>query len=281
MITHCSFYLFSIWHVYGHASLLRWVYVLERVHMGASLWDSILVYVLGDSMSCLFVFCERGERPFFRISGALLYSSSHLFRMWLLSMLWYRLTITHFLSFCLLLSSFYSYIPPYLIWFLSFLILLDVWLGFRIHTLFLLIQCVNSFIITFHVGTPRFGIHDVFYALHFMHEGYGDYIIRIFEPSFLSFRSPYYLGLRYVTRFKTTLRPWLHTLCLTTHTWAILEIGWRLFLGAWRMGSWGDGFTLGHTLFISDGFSKVIWSILGHTLCINDGFLVGWPYIGA
>ena len=90
MITHCSFYLFSIWHVYGHASLLRWVYVLERVPMGASLWDSILVYVLGDSMSCLFVFCERDERPFFRISGSLLYSSSHLFRMWLLSMLWYR-----------------------------------------------------------------------------------------------------------------------------------------------------------------------------------------------
>ena len=98
----------------------------------------------------------------------------------------------------------------------------------------------HSFIVTFCVGTLRFGIHDVFYALHFMHEGYGDYIIRIFESSFLSFLSPYYLSLRYVPCLKTTLRPWLHTFCLTTHTWAILEISRRLFLRAWWMGSWDD-----------------------------------------
>ena len=124
---------------------------------------------------------------------------------------------------------------PYLTRFLSFLIFLDVWLEFSIYTLFLLIRYVHPFIITFGVGTPRFGTHDVFYALHFMHEGYGDYIIGIFEPSFHLFRSPYYLGLRYVLRLKTTLRPWLHTLCLTAHTGAILEIDWRLFLGAWWM----------------------------------------------
>ncbi|KAL6318597.1 hypothetical protein AAG906_000675 [Vitis piasezkii] len=40
-----------------------------------------------------------------------------------------------------------------------------------IYTLFLLIRYVHPFIITFGVGTPRFGTHDVFYALHFMHEG--------------------------------------------------------------------------------------------------------------
>ena len=108
--------------------------------------------------------------------------------------------------------------------------------------------------------------------------GMGIIIIGIFEPSFLSFLSPYYLNLRYVPHLKTTLWSWLHTLCLMAHTWAILEISWRLFLGAWQMGSWGDGFTLGHTLFISDGFSEVIWSILGHTPHIDDVFLVRWRF---
>ena len=70
--------------------------------------------------------------------------------------------------------------------------------------------------------------------------GMGDYIIGIFEPSFLSFLSPYYLGLRYVLCLKTTLRPLLHALCLTAHTWAILEISRRLFLGAWWMRGRGD-----------------------------------------
>ena len=50
-------------------------------------------------------FCERGEQPFFSIFGSLLYPSSHLFWMWLLSMLWCRLTITHF-SISLLSSIF-------------------------------------------------------------------------------------------------------------------------------------------------------------------------------
>ena len=36
--------LFSIGHVYGRASLLHWVHMLERVRMRASFWDSILVY---------------------------------------------------------------------------------------------------------------------------------------------------------------------------------------------------------------------------------------------
>ena len=86
---------FSIEHMYGFASLLHWVYVLERVRMRAYLWD-ILVYVLGDSINRIFNFCERGERLFFSISRSLLYPSFYLFRMWLLSMLWCRLTITHF-----------------------------------------------------------------------------------------------------------------------------------------------------------------------------------------
>ena len=104
-----------------------------------------------------------------------------------------------FLSLRLLLSLFYSFVSPYLIWFLFLLTLLDVWLGFSIHISYLLIRWVHSFIVTFRVGTLRSGTHDIFYALHLMHEGYEDYIIGIFEPSFLSFLSPYYLSLRYVT----------------------------------------------------------------------------------
>ena len=100
-----------------------------------------------------------------------------------------------FLSLRLLLSLFYSFVSlylifylcfitpflPYLTRFLSFLILLDVWLEFSIRTSCLLIRYDHSFIITFRVGTPRSGTHDVFYALHLMHEGYEDYIIGIFE----------------------------------------------------------------------------------------------------
>ena len=172
--------LFSIKHMYECASLLHWVYVLERVHMRASLWDSILVYVLGESMSRPFDFCERDERHFFRIFGSLPYWPLHPFSCDLYPCFdvgWLSLT---FLSFCLLLSLSYSFISLYLIRFLSFLDLLDIWLGFSIYTILLLIRCVHSFIITFHVRILRFVTHDIFYALYLMHEGYGDYIIGIF-----------------------------------------------------------------------------------------------------
>ncbi|RVW54043.1 hypothetical protein CK203_080385 [Vitis vinifera] len=73
-----------------------------------------------------------------------------------------------------------------------------------IHTLFLLIRYVHLFILTFGVGTPRFGTRDVFYALHFMHK-----------------------GLRYVPCLKTTLRPLLYIVFGSSHvgnTRAWLEI---------------------------------------------------------
>ena len=86
--------------------------------------------------------------------------------MWLIYILWCRLTITHFSISSSSSSSifilFLRFTPPYLIWFLSFLILLDVWLGFSFHTLLLLIQYVHSFIITFSVGILRFATHDGF-----------------------------------------------------------------------------------------------------------------------
>ena len=57
--------------------------------------------------------------------------------------------------------------------------------------------------------------------------------------SLVSFRFFHPITLAYVT--SGVLRPpWGHnfTLCLTTHTWAILEIGWRFFLKAWWMRSY-------------------------------------------
>ena len=109
--------------------------------------------------------------------------------------------------FCLLLSLFYYSISLYLIWFLSFLILLDVRLGFSTHTLFLLIRYVHSFIITFRVGILRSATHDVFYALHLMHEGYG--IISLGLLSLVSFRFFHPITLAYVT--SCVLRPpWGH-----------------------------------------------------------------------
>ncbi|RVX18418.1 Pol polyprotein [Vitis vinifera] len=46
------------------------------------------------------------------------------------------------------------------------------------------------------------------YMLHFIYEG-TSFDHWVFEPSFLSFLSPYHLGLRYVPCLKTTLRPWI------------------------------------------------------------------------
>ena len=137
-------------------------------------------------MSRPFDFCERGEQPFFSISGSLFYPSFHPFHPTS-----YVLTL---FSFCLMFDMGSTSTHH--------ICLFDV----TIHLSSLLVW-----------GTPRFGTHDVFYALHFMHEGYGDYIIGIFEPSFLSFLSPYYLSLRYVPCLKTTLRPLLHIVFDSSH----------------------------------------------------------------
>ena len=158
-------------------------------------------------------------------------------------MIWCRLTITHF-SISLISSIFVlllHFTLPHLIFFFSHPTWCLTWVQHPHFTLAYLI--CHSFIIIFHVGILRSTTHDVFYALHLMHERYGDYIIRIIELSFLLFLLPYYLSLCYVPCPKTTLRPWLHTLYLTAHTWVILEIGWRLFLRAWWMRSYDKIYT--------------------------------------
>ena len=90
--------------------LFLWVYVLERVRMGASLWDSILVYILGESMSNPFDFCERGKRPFLRISGSLPYSSLHPFYVTYLHAL---MQVDHHSLFYLFVFFYLYFIPPF------------------------------------------------------------------------------------------------------------------------------------------------------------------------
>ena len=86
------------------------------------------------------------------------------------------------------------------------------------HPHFILTYSIFSFLYHhFREGILRSMIHDVFYTLHLMHEGYGDYIIGIFEPSFPSFLSPYYLRLHYVPCLKTTLRPLLYIVFDSSH----------------------------------------------------------------
>ena len=225
--------------MYECASLLHWVHVSERVRMRASFWDSILVYFGWEWVAHSIIVRETSDFSLISLDPCSIHHSIYIGCDYFLCFDagWPSI---NFLPPCFLVSLLCSSIPLHLIWSHSFLILLNVWLEFSIYTLFLLIRYVHPFIITFHVGTPRSRTHDVFYALHNRHGRYGDYIIGIFEPSFLSFLSPYYLSLRYVLCLKTTLRPLLHTLCLTAHTWAILELGRRLFLRAWWMGSWDD-----------------------------------------
>ncbi|WJZ94854.1 hypothetical protein VitviT2T_013679 [Vitis vinifera] len=56
------------------------------------------------------------------------------------------------------------------------------------------------------------------YMLHFIYEGMS-FDHWVFEPSFLSFLSPYHLGLRYVPCLKTTLRPWDQMSSSAASTW--------------------------------------------------------------
>ena len=80
----------------------------------------------------------------------------------------------------------------------------------------------------FHLSPHRHHVHirhhwvpgswDLLYLLHFIHEGMS-FDHWVFEPSFLSFLSPYHLGLRYVPCLKTTLRPWDQMSSSAASTW--------------------------------------------------------------
>ena len=215
--------------MYGRASLLHWVHVLERVRMRASFWDSILVY-FGWEYESPIRFGEKGKWFFFSISRSLLYPSSHLFWMWLLSMLWCGLIITHF---SISLSSFIfvlflHFTLPHL--FFSFLILLDVWFGFNIHTLFLFIWYVIHLLSLFVWGS--LGPRLMMFSTHCISciRGMGIIslgLLSLVSFHFFSFLSPYCFNLRYVPCLKTTLRPWLHIVLDNSrmgNAWDWLEI---------------------------------------------------------
>ena len=156
----------------GCASLLHWVYVLERVRIGASLWDYILVY-FGWEYELPIHFCERGERPFFSISGSLLYPSFHLFRMWLLSMLWCKLTITHF-SISLLSSIFILFLNstlPHLISLFSHPAWYSTWVQ---HPHFNLAYSMCPFLYH-HFSCRNILVWDSWCFLHIASHAWGDY----------------------------------------------------------------------------------------------------------
>ena len=192
-------------------------------------------------MSHPFEICERGEWLFFSTFEYLLYPSFYLFRMWLLSMLWCELTISHF---SISLSSFIfvlflHFTLPHL--FFSFL-LLDVWFGFNVHTLFLLIRCVHSFIITFCVGILRSATHEVF-STHCISCMKGMRIISLRFFSLVSFHFFHLISLAYVTS-RILRPPWNHD--FTHCTWQLTHGQYSRLVGDYFLehDGWGVGVTI-------------------------------------
>ena len=207
-ILHSSFF---IEHVYGCVDLIHCVYVLERVHMRAlsdlPFFQRFILMFFWVRVWAAHSFFVRGERLFLRVSRSFLYPSFHPFLMWLILMLWCRLTITH--TFFFMLSFIFipllHFILSHLISLFSHLTRCSTWVH---HPRTILpypidIWYVHSFIFTICLGIPKSSTHEVFCALHLMHEGYEDCIIKIIEHSFLSFLHP--ITLAYVT--SRILRP--------------------------------------------------------------------------
>ena len=202
-MAHCSFYYSPFGHVYERARLLHWVYVLGRVHMRAYSWDSswcifwVRVWVIHSifvrEVSDIFVVsldpCSIHHPIYFGCDYFPCFDPS--------------CPSLAFPYLCLLLSLFYSSISLYFILCLSFLILLDVWLGFNLHTLFLLLRCVNSFIITFRVGPLGPGLMT--FSMHCISCMRGMGIISLGYLCLVSFRFFHLITLAYVTSY--VLRP--------------------------------------------------------------------------
>ena len=139
-------------------------------------------------MSCPFDFCERNERPFFNIFGSLSYSSLHPF--FYVTYLHALIRVDHHSLFYLFVFFYLYFIPQFYLFSSNFFIFSSC-LVFDLGSSSILYSCLFDMSIPlsslFRVGMLRSATHDVFYALHLMHKGYGDYIIGIIEPSFLSF----------------------------------------------------------------------------------------------
>ena len=93
--------------------------------------------------------------------------------------------------------------------------------------------------------------------------GYGfDYWV--FEPSFLSFLSPYHLGLHYIPCLKTTLRPWDQMSSLTSPTWT----------GVWDTSQVDDLF-----LFYDDSLVEPFLSHLVRFILYDIVVIIWWSYL--
>ena len=149
------------------------------------------------------------------------------------------------------LSFFFIYLPSFIFsLFLHFtlshlvvffLILLDVWLGFGIHTLFLLIWYVIHLLSFF--MWESLGLQLMMFSMHCISCMRGMGIISLGLLSLVSFCFFHPITLAYVT--SQVLRPlWDHnfTHCVwqLTHGHYSRLVG-DYFLGAWWMGSRGDG----------------------------------------
>ena len=177
---------------------------------------------------------------FFSVSGSLLCPSFYLFRMWLLSTLWCRLTITHFFY---LFAFFHLYLihpfhstSSYLIFF-SFCLMFDLGL---VHTHHTCLFEVSIHLSSLFVWGPL-GPGLMTFSTHCISCMRGMGIISLGFLSLVSFHFFHFITLAYVTS-RIWRPPWGHyfTLCLIGHTWAILEPGQRFFLRAWWMESWDD-----------------------------------------
>ena len=125
----------------------------------------------------------------------------------------------------------------------SYLILFSFCLMFDMGSTFTLYSCL--FDATIHLSSlfvwGPLGPELMTFSTHCISCMRGMGIISLGYLSLVSFRFSHPITLAYVTS-RVWRPPWGHyfTLCLTAHTWAILELGRRLFLRAWWMGSWDD-----------------------------------------
>ena len=150
-------------------------------------------------------------------SKSLSHPSFHSLMMWLSSMFWFELIIILFIyslsplsPSLLLLIHFICFV------FLSFSYsdLFQVWLFLCIILTHLII---SSFLFIIFLP-PLFShwrsiAHEIFCTYRILCTRVWDsfFIIGYFEPSFLSFLSPYYPSLRFIPCLKIILRPWHHT----------------------------------------------------------------------
>ena len=179
--------------------------------------------------------------------------------MWLLLMLRCRLTITHhsFFVFSFIFISLFHFISFCLIWFLSFLNLLDVRLRFNIHTLFLLILLIFDMSIPLlslfmwkplGLGLMRFSMDCILCM-----RGMG--IVSLGLLSIVSFSFFHPITLAYISS-QVLSPPWGHD---STHC-------------VWRL-TYGRYLRLVKDYLEHDGWGAMMWSTLGHTPLIGDGFL--------